>query len=346
MIKSNTMLRNFLAVLCSLLSLSLIAQNDTSKKGTTIISGFADAYYRYSIPDAAGNFNNYTSFTNSQNSFELGMLSVKAEHNIGKVSATADIGFGKKAQEFSYNDAGSLTTLKQLYVSYAPSSTIKFTMGKWATHVGYEVVDATGNRNYSMSYGFSYGPFFHTGIKAELALGGKTALMLGVADPTDFTGTISPVKFVLAQLSSASKNDQIKAYVNFQAGGGITHFNLVTTATISSTLSVAYDGSIQSAKFSDAISNWESHALYLNYDPSNQFGFTLRQDFFNDRKINSLNIGGKIYATTLSANIKVYKLTIIPEIRMENANQLAFSKGNGNFTNNACSFILAAVYKL
>ncbi len=58
-------------------------------------------------------------------------------------------------------------------------------MGSWATHVGYELVDAPANRNYSMSYMFSWGPFFHTGIKAE-ATAGKSGFMLGVANQTDY----------------------------------------------------------------------------------------------------------------------------------------------------------------
>ena len=41
-------------------------------------------------------------------------------------------------------------------------------MGKWFTHVGYELSDAYLNRNYSMDYMFSYGPFFHTGIKMDV----------------------------------------------------------------------------------------------------------------------------------------------------------------------------------
>ena len=48
--------------------------------------------------------NNFTSFTNSQNSFELGMASVRLDHSIGKVSVVADLGFGKRAEDFSYND--------------------------------------------------------------------------------------------------------------------------------------------------------------------------------------------------------------------------------------------------
>ena len=51
--------------------------------------------------------NNYTSFTNSQNSFELGMASIKADHSFGKASATIDLGFGRRAEEFSYGNPGS-----------------------------------------------------------------------------------------------------------------------------------------------------------------------------------------------------------------------------------------------
>ena len=40
-------------------------------------------------------------------------------------------------------------------------------MGKWATHVGYELVDAYLNRNYSMEYMFSYGPFFSYRLKSR-----------------------------------------------------------------------------------------------------------------------------------------------------------------------------------
>ena len=127
------------------------------KKPTTTFSGFADVYYRYDFNKNVAN--NRTSFTNSQNSFELGMASLKLEHSFGKVSMVADMGFGKRAQEFSYNESGIVAAIKQLYVSYAATDWLKLTAGSWATHVGYELVDAPANRNYSMSYMFSWGPF-------------------------------------------------------------------------------------------------------------------------------------------------------------------------------------------
>ena len=183
-------------------TIAVIAQTDTTKKAapaaTTTLTYSVDAYYRSDFNNAAKTVsNNLTSFTNSKNSFELGMASIKVDHSFGKIAATADLGFGRRAQEFSYNDASTVVAVKQAYLSYAPSSTIKFTIGKWATHVGYELLDAYANRNYSMSYGFSYGPFFHTGLKADIALGGKSAFMIGVANPTDYSTTTESNKVII-----------------------------------------------------------------------------------------------------------------------------------------------------
>jgi hypothetical protein len=326
---------------------SASAQSDSSKKSTTTFTGSVDAYYRFNFNDPpGGKTNNLTSFTNSQSSFELGMASLKVDHSFGKVSATADVGFGRRAQEFSYNDVQTtLTAVKQAYVSYAPSDKVKFTIGKWATHVGYELLDAYANRNYSMSYGFSYGPFFHTGLKADFALGGKSALMIGVANPTDYVSAPSGVKVLIAQFSTGSANDKLKAYLNFQGGTGLTHFNLVVTGVLSDQFNIGYDGNLQSTKQGTVNSSWKSHALYLNYDPSKLFGLTLRNEYFDDRKVNPLLGTKSVFATTLSGNAHVDNLTIIPELRLDNASSSIFTKGTGGGTKSTISFILAAVYK-
>ena len=83
------------------------------KKSNFVFSAWADVYYRYDFGKTAAN--NKTSFTNSHNSFELGMASVKLEHAIGKVSMVADLGFGKRAEEFSYAEEKTRFAIKQLY---------------------------------------------------------------------------------------------------------------------------------------------------------------------------------------------------------------------------------------
>lgn len=331
--------------------ISAQAQTDSTKKATTTFTGSVDGYYRYNFADAAGKTNNFTSFTNSQSSFELGMASVKVDHSIGKVSATADLGFGKRAQEFSYNDLSTMVALKQLYVSYAVSDKFKLTIGKWATHVGYELLDAYANRNYSMSYGFSYGPFFHTGLKADISLGGKSAIMIGVANPTDFSSTVSGNKVAIAQFSTASKSDKFKLYLNYQGGStgtksGFNQMDLVINGVLSSKLSINYDGTIATTKSNDVKNSWSSNALYLNFDPTSKFGLTLRGEYFDDKKsVSAGAFGSSIFATTLSASFKIDNLTIIPEFRLDNGSNSIFYKSAGGLTKSTSGFLLAAVYK-
>ncbi|MEY3118865.1 MAG: hypothetical protein RIT30_797, partial [Bacteroidota bacterium] len=157
---------SLLAVLFSIFNTSFAQTDSTAPKYSITTSGSIDAYFRNSFSTPSGVTNNLTSFTNSNKKLALGMASLKVDQSLGKFAATVDLGVGKRAEEFSYNDNGFLTYLKQAYVSYGLTDKLKITAGKWATHVGYELLDAPLNRNYSMSYGFSYGPFFHTGLKA------------------------------------------------------------------------------------------------------------------------------------------------------------------------------------
>src|SRR6478735_6109266 len=258
------MLRKILIFFLAFISFIYVNAQDSSSKGTLTINGSVDAYYRYNFHNAkdSGRTNNYTSFTNSQNSFELGMASIKADYAIGKVEGVFDLGFGRRAEEFSYNDGDldqnkngftSLTAIKQGYVSYAPSTKVKFTMGKWFTHVGYEVPDAYSNRNYSMDYMFSYGPFFHTGIKMDVTLNTNFAFMIGVANPTDFSTASFAKKNVLAQIHVATCGSKLNAYLNYAGGkdvsdAAVNQIDAVITCTVTNKFSIGYNGSVKFVK--------------------------------------------------------------------------------------------------
>lgn len=319
-----------------------IAQNDSTKKSNTTFTAYVDGYFRGLLKNGDGSNNNYTSFTNSHNSFQLGMASIKVDQTFGKFTATLDIGAGKRADEFSYNDHDILTNIKQATLAYSISDKLKLTAGKFSTHIGYELLDATSNRNYSMSYGFSYGPFFHTGIKADLSLGEKSALMVGLVDPTDYSSFNGTPKYIIAQFSTASTNDKLKGYLNFLHGEITTQYNLVLLASLSDKISAAFDGSINQQKIGDIYSNWTSKAFYINYDITEKFGLTIREDFFSDRNLNPIGIGS-LNATTLSGNIKVKKLTLIPEFRLDRGNTPLFDTKTG-YASSASNFVLAAVY--
>ena len=349
------MQKNLLMAICVFPAFTSVKAQDSTKAPSFQLSGSADVYYRHDFSNPKSlPYNNFTSFTNSQNSFALGMASVKAEYTKGKAGLVADIGFGKRAEEFSYNDAGTSVALKQLYVTYTPVPKVKVTLGSWATHIGYELVDAYANRNYSMSYLFSYGPFFHTGLKSELTLGEKSTLMVGVVNPSDLKQASNLPKMLIAQLALGSKDEKLKLYLNYQGGkyndsGRLHQEDVVMNYAVSPKLSLGYNGTLQTrqeyrfVKWNDAESWWGS-ALYVNVDPKSWLGFTLRGEYFNDKR-NVLGFNAAIFETTLSANLKVDNLTIIPEFRFENAGENIYQKSNGTLIKSTGSFLLAAVYK-
>lgn len=348
----------------AILLTSVVGQaQDSTKKGNLALTGSIDAYYRYNFHNAKDSMhtNNYTSFTNSQNSFELGMASLKADYIIGKVDGVFDLGFGRRAEEFSYTDGDldqgkngflTLANVKQAYVSYAPSDKVKFTMGKFMTHIGYELCDAYLNRNYSMDYMFSYGPFFHTGIKTDITASKNFAFMVGIANPTDMSSASFSHKHFIGQIHLTSTDTKINGYINYMGGKDLSktstnEVDAILSAAVSSKFSVGYNGAVRMVKPDGGNRNsWWGTALYLNFDPTSVFGLTARGEYFSDEK-SVAGFGTNIFDFTLSGNIHIDNLTIIPELRMDAAKDPLFYKnadGSLPTAKSTGTFILGATY--
>lgn len=99
------MLRKFSLFVCLLtVSLSTIAQENSTKKRNLTFTAFVDGYFRSNFNQNLSN--NRTGFTNSNNKLALGMVSAKLDYAIKQFSFTADLAAGKSAEEFAYNDKG------------------------------------------------------------------------------------------------------------------------------------------------------------------------------------------------------------------------------------------------
>ena len=350
-----------LLIIVTIATSNFVNGQDTTK--TLNFSGSVDGYYRNNFSGVA---NNNTVFTNSQNSFELGMASIKIEvtSHKAKVGATIDIGFGRRAEEFSYNDAeakngfGTLSNIKQAFVTFAPYKNIKFTAGKFGSHIGNEFLDANLNKNYSMSYMFTNGPYFNTGIKADFTKG-NTGFMIGVSNFTDQTTSTTSTKSLIAQISGKTKNEKIKYFINYTGFGGsvnganptglksLHQVDVIVNATLNKKTSFGYNGTIQqrngikNSLIKDG--NWIGNALYISYDINEKLGIHFREELIIDSKniyFNAKNIS----ATTVSLNYKVGPLTIIPEIRIESADNNFYTNKKGNSTKSTGSVLVAAVY--
>lgn len=337
-------------------------KEDTLQPPLVKISGSADVYYKYNFN--GNNTDNKTSFTNSHNSFELGMISLKAEHEFKKGSIVADIGFGRRAAEFSYNETPEKTntmemSIKQLYLSYQVLDKLKISMGSFGTHVGYELLDAYLNRNYSMSYMFSNGPFFSTGVKADITISPAWTAMIGLFNPTDFkSASWSNQKYIGAQLGYSSTTAPVKLYLNYLEGrdtSGVQNHQIdfVATYQVSTLLGLGYNGTISTYKntrdkeVEQVSRKWWGSAVYINLDFTPKVGLSLRGEYFDDKdglKTFSGTSGGNVLAGTLSLNYKVGNLTIVPEFRIDKASVDIFNKSDGRPIGTSPNLLLAATY--
>lgn len=311
------------------------------------ISGFIDGYYMHGFNKTGLG----TSFTRVHNSFNLGMANVMFSKE-GKVGFMADLAVGPRAEEANGYAGSVLSAIKQLYITYSPTESLKFTFGNFSTFVGYEVIDAPVNANYSMSYLFSNGPFYHTGLKADLELGANFGVMIGLFDDTDRKFDEVPGKHIGGQFRATLGG--LSAYANVLHGRELVgdegdddtfgfQADLTATYEFSESFKLGLNVSDKTSRTGDITSGgFFGSALYAGIGFSESFDLGLRGEYFLPKGLGDQDA---IAAFTLSGNIRLGSLTLIPEVRMDTSSADIFENaGNNAMTNQNTALLLAAVY--
>jgi hypothetical protein len=310
-------------------------------------SGTIDAYYRANL-NSANSGANYSapgsSFANLPG-FALGMANVIAGYEGEKVGFVADLVFGPRGTDAVFaSPMYSLTgdIVNQLYVYWNVSDNITLTFGNWNTFLGYEVISPAANFNYSTSYLFSYGPFSHTGLKADFDLGNDFSLMLAVMNPTDLTEFNPNGKYAFgAQLGYSGQ------FLNFVADDGAFEVDFTGGFDLSEEfflgINAAYfDGADDGPGFYGA-------ALYPQYKTSENFTIGLRGEYFaeHDGEFGAIGTGvedSSVFAVTLTGSATIGDLIIKPELRLDSTSDDAFLDSDGAPMSSLSSFLLAAIY--
>lgn len=162
-------------------------QEKKEETKTFTLSGSVDTYFRTSF----GTYNPYmgvygpsTSFSDLKG-FGLGMANIIASYGGEKVGFTADLVFGPRGKAAVFGTASGQAIINQMFAYYKVSPKVTLNMGQFNTFLGYEVISPAVNFHYSTSYLFSWGPFNHTGLRADLDLGNGLVGKLAVMNPTD-----------------------------------------------------------------------------------------------------------------------------------------------------------------
>lgn len=356
------------------------------------LSGSVDAYFRTNLnaPNKGEDFQAPASSFGNLPGFALGMANIIATYQGKKVGAVADLVFGPRGEDavfgsplYSGGAAGSSQIVNQLYVYWNVSDKVTLTMGNFNTFLGYEVISPTANFNYSTSYMFSYGPFSHTGIKANFQLSDKFSFLAAVMNPTDIT-EFNPVGTYTLGAQLGYSTDAGNTYLNFVYGdqdgkleddgtlvtdqssmGKTFQVDLTTGFSLSETLYMGVNTTYNTTSSGEVFSGSDIRDLdgdgagfygfagYLQASPSETFGIGIRGEYFSVFNngledvvgIDPATGDGGVFAATLSGNIKIGgNLTLIPELRVDSMKEEFFVNKDLNGSKSLASFLFAAVF--
>ncbi len=320
-------------------------ESPTEEKKFTL-SGSIDAYYRANLnaPNDADNWTKPgTSFANLPG-FALGMANVVASYEGKKVGFVADLVFGPRGTDAifaspMYSATGNI--VNQLYAYWNVSDNVKLTMGNFNTFLGYEVISPVGNFNYSTSYLFSYGPFSHTGLKADFTLSDDLSLMVGVMNDTDATEFNPTGDYAFgAQLGYSGQ------FLNVLVDPSFLEIDFTGGFDVSDKFYLGINGAYYSLE--DDGGGFYGAALYPQYATSDSFKIGLRAEYFvEDGDFGAIGTGvadSSVFAATLTGSYVIDNLTIKPELRLDSASDNAFLDNDLAPQKSLSSFVLAAIY--
>ena len=307
------------------------------------------------------------SFSTQANSFELGMINVMAGKDFGKVGFMADLAFGPRANSANGIDLGSIATIKQLYLTYAPADFVQFTLGNFSTFFGWELIEPQNNFHYSTSLAFQNGPFYHTGIKANFTKGDWN-FMVGAFNDTDAKSDGDRNKFVGAQVGYSGS--RFSTYINYVGGneGAVfdnfgneifsksykSSFGISSEAIVgeneggSVVLDLAYHRFRMPESATDNIMNTDYFTAYAYGQASvcdngvvgARVGYAMDKDGFIGDADNFVDF-------TLTYNHTIAGLlTLVPEFKIDYADEKVYFRNDGSAASTQFRLLLAAIFAI
>lgn len=298
------------------------AEPEAPEPGKVTVTGLLDGYYQinYQRPAAAPAFAapvagvNATRAFDYRNNFGFSLGEVNISRTPGKglpIGITSTFTIGDTPPVVYFTEPGGRVGyegIQQLYITYTPKFlnrdwTIDF--GKFVTHTGYEVIESSGNDNYSRGLLFTYAiPFYHTGFRITTPIApGKLNLMFGVTNGWNNSRDDNNAKTISTQLTwTPSKN--FTGYFNYLGGaegqgaygvavgrngaGSISTnvFQFIPVWNVTDKLKLAGDlvyangaGTVRGTRVSG---NWFGMAAYARYQLTPQFATAIRSEQFED----------------------------------------------------------------
>ncbi len=317
------------------------------------LKGSVDGYYLYNSNNPAVNTatptaadsksqNKYRVFDLYHDDLQISYAHLQIQKTISQLSTTLDFGYGPAMQVLSgtKTDAAQIN-MNQAYVGYKLLESLKIEVGRFYTHIGFEVAETQDDWNYSRGLLCGYfQPAWHQGVKATYSINDKLSVMALVADGWNNSYVNSRQKSYGTQINW-NPTDSLSFYLNTMGGTSTLPTNLDAGNTVQNRN--LYDF-IASYKVNDKLSfaiNFDSYvhgiysatgtAVYSKYQFSKKWAVSPRYEVADDKDNlifgESFTDGQKLTSFTLTIENRINANLILRlEGRQDKSNRETFQK--------------------
>ncbi|HEX4948730.1 MAG TPA: porin [Blastocatellia bacterium] len=332
------------------------------------VSGVVDGYYSYNS-NKVDLFTQGRAFDVRHNAFSLqmGKISLEKKNSVDSpLGFRVDLAVGETVDRIiSVSDSSRNDATKhvlQAYGSYVAPGGLTIDFGKFYTPIGAEVVDTKDNFNYSRGWLFTYGPYYHTGLRAKYAFNDKVALSGFLVNGWDnvFENNVKTGKSVGVQLG-LTPTKKFALTQTFMAGPEAPFANVPAVSArdnwrqISDTVATLYVtdkftllGNLVYGRDGDNTGkrgDWTGFAGYFRYAFNDKLAFSPRFEVLRDADGLRTGTAQTVKDITLTQEVKLANNFLTRfEYRRDFSNQKFFTNSAGAAKDNQNTFIIGLSY--
>jgi hypothetical protein len=256
------------------------------------VSGFVDGYFSYNMVRPMTHTNSLRNFDVTENQFALSNAEVSVTRLATPVGFRIDLDLGPTNDLVQSGATGSIANIGQAYLTYVvpAGSGLTVDVGKFVTHMGYEVIKAKDNPNYSRSLLFAFSiPYYHLGARASYPV--SAALTVSAFLYNSYNGLTVNTGKTFGFQGILAVTPALSITGNWIGGPALPDSvskkfrnvaNLIVALQATEKLSLAVDAVYGQENLPEGIALWRGAAAYLKYSFNDVSSLALRGELYSD----------------------------------------------------------------
>ncbi len=257
-----------------------------------VVGGYVDSYFSFNLDRPTSHINQLRNFDVTENQFVMANAEISVTRAAAPLGFRVDADFGPTNDIVQSGVPGTVMNIGQAYATYVipVGSGLTVDGGKFVTHMGFEVIKAKDDFNYSRSLLFAIPiPYYHLGLRASYTVSPLLTLCTHVYNSWNGPTVNSGKTFGFQAIFTPSSTLSITG--NWLGGPALPDSvskkfrnvgELIVSYTPVAPLTLAVDALYGQENLPGGTALWKGVAAYVKYAIAGTSAVAVRGEYFSD----------------------------------------------------------------